>query len=140
MLDHGAKTLTLLDQASTDVCPVESFNGRPYPSFSEVNAQIITATQSGRVPDWRNLRLPDAIRAHDRAFPHAFYKVKMPAYIKSWIVRRHDNDACLLSGEVAFQAACIMTGESFSLIRAMESRIQYLQKERNKQDQDLNGG
>src|SRR6201993_4285614 len=140
MLDHGSETLTLLDQASTDVRPVESFNGLPYPSFSEVNAQIITATQSGRVPDWRNLRLPDAIRAHDRAFPHAFYKVKMPAYLKSWLLRRQDNDACLLSGEVAFQAACIMTGESFFLINALESRIQDLEKERYKQDQDLNGG
>ena len=140
MLDHGAETLTLLDQASTDVRPVKSFNGHPYPSFSEVNSQIITATQSGRVPDWCNLHLPDAIRAHDWAFPHAFYKVKMPAYIKSWLLLRQDNDACLLSSEVAFQAACIMTGESFSLIRAMESRIQYLEKERYKQDQDLTGG
>ena len=140
MLDHGSETLTLLDQASTDIHPVESFNGRPYPTFSEVNAQIITATQSGRVPDWHNLRLPDAIRAHDWAFPHAHYKVKMPAFLKSWLMRRQDNDACLISGEVAFQAACIMTGESFSLICAMESRIQYLEKERYKQDQDLNGG
>src|SRR5579872_5886048 len=47
MLDHGAETLTLLDQASSDVRPVESFNGLDYPSFSEVNAQIITATQTG---------------------------------------------------------------------------------------------
>src|ERR1700757_1658922 len=117
MLDHGSKTLTLLDQASTDVRPVESFNGCPYPSFSEVNAQIITAPQSGRVPDWNNLCLPDAVRAHNRAFPHAFNKVKMPAYVKSWLLCRQDNDACLLSGEVAFQAACIMTRESFSLIR-----------------------
>src|SRR5579872_3371011 len=140
MLDHGSETLTLLDQASTDTCSVESFNGRPYPSFAEVNAQIITATQSGRVPDWRHLRLPDAIRAHQRAFPHAYNKIKMPAFLKSWIWHRQDNDACLISGEVAFQAACVMTGEAFSLVRAMEARIQYLEKERYKQDQDLTGG
>src|SRR5579872_2260006 len=140
MLDHGSETLTLLDQASTDVRSVESFNGHPYPSFSEVTTQIIPATQSGVVPTWNNLRLPDAIHAHDRAFPHAYNKVKMPAFLKAWIWRRHDNDACLISGEVAFQAACTMTGESFSLIRAMESQIQYLEKERYKQDQDLNGG
>jgi hypothetical protein len=140
MLDHGAETLTLLDQALSDVRPVESFNGRPYPSFSKVNAQIITATQSGKVPDWCNLRLPDAIHAHDWAFPHAFYKVKMLPYLKAWLLRRQDNNACLISGEVAFQAACIMTGESFSLICAMESRIQYLEKERYKQDQDLTSG
>src|SRR5579872_5900268 len=140
MLDHGSETLTLLDQASTNVRPVESFNGCPYLSFSEVNSQIISTTQSGHVPDWRNLRLPDAIRAQDRAFPHAFYKVKMPAYLKAWILRCQDNDACLLSGELAFQATCIMTGESFSLIRTMEVWIQYLEKERYKHDQDLTGG
>ena len=140
MLDHGSETLTLLDQASTDVRSVESFNGRPYPSFSEVTARIITATQSGRVPVWSNLRLPDAIRAHGRAFPHAFNKVKMPDFLKAWIVRRQDNDACLITGEVAFQAACAMTGEAFSLIRALEGRIQYLEKERYKHEQDLNGG
>ena len=140
MLDHGSETLTLLDQASSDMRSVESFNGRPYPSFAEVNAQIIAATQTGVVPSWNNLRLPDSIWAHDRAFPHAYHKVKMPAFLKSWIWRHHDNDACLITGEVAFQAACTMTGEAFSLIRAMEARIQYLEKERYKQDQDLTGG
>src|SRR5579872_3332831 len=140
LLDHGAETLTLLDQSSVDTRSVESFNGRPYPSFAEVNARIITATQSGRVPVWSDLRLPDAIRAHGRAFPHAFNKVKMPDFLKAWIVRRFDNDACLLTGEVAFQAACSMTGEAFSLIRALEGRIQYLEKERYKHEQDLTGG
>jgi hypothetical protein len=140
VLDHGSETLTLLDQASSDTWSVESFNGRPYPSFSEVTARIITATQSGRVPVWGDLRLPDAIRAHGRAFPHAFNKIKMPDFLKAWIVRRFDNDACLITGEVAFQAACAMTGEAFSLIRALEGRIQYLEKERYKHEQDLNGG
>ena len=140
MLDHGSETLTLLDQSSTDTHPVESFNGHPYPSFAEVTARIISATQSGRVPVWSDLRLPDAIRAHGRAFPHAFNKVKMPDFLKAWIVRRLDNDACLITGEVAFQAACTMTGEAFSLIRAMEARIQYLEKERYKHEQDLTGG
>ena len=64
----------------------------------------------------------------------------MPPFLKSWIWHRQDNDACLITGEVAFQAACTMTGEAFSLIRAMEARIQYLEKERYKQDQDLTGG
>ena len=64
----------------------------------------------------------------------------MPTYIKSWLLRHQDNDACLISGEVAFQAACIMTGEAFSLICAMELQIQYLEKERYKHKQDLNGG
>ena len=140
MLDHGAETLTLLDQASTDVRPVEEYDGRPYPTFTELNAQIISATQSGCALDSRRLRLPDAIRAQDRAFPHSFNKVKMPPYLKSWLLRRQDNDTCLITGEVAFQAACIMTSESFSLIRAMESQIQYLEGERYKHEQDLNGG
>src|SRR5579872_5697198 len=30
MLDHSAETLTLLDQSSQDVRPVEDFDGRPY--------------------------------------------------------------------------------------------------------------
>src|SRR5579872_5140461 len=140
MLDHGSETLTLLDQASSDTCSVESFNRRPYPSFSEVNAQIIATTQTGVVPSWNNLRLPDPICAHDRAFPHAYHKVKMPAFLKSWIWCRQDNDACLITGEVVFQATCTMTGEAFSLIRAMEARIQYLEKERYKHEQDLTGG
>src|SRR5579872_6472690 len=33
MLDHSAETLTLLDQSSQDVRPVEDFNGVPYPSL-----------------------------------------------------------------------------------------------------------
>src|SRR5579872_7364297 len=140
MLDHGAETLTLLDQASTDVHPVESFNGLDYPSFSEVNAQIITATQTGKPHVWRNLCLPDTIWAHDRAFPHAFYKTKMPAHVKSWLLRRQDNDTCLLTGEVAFQAACIMTGEAFSLAPVLEERVQYLEKECYAHEQDLRGG
>src|SRR5579872_5326970 len=135
VLDHGSETLTLLDQASSDMRSVESFNGRPYPSFAEVTARIVSATQTGRAPVWADLRLPDAIRAHGRAFPHAFNQVKMPDFLKAWIVRRFDNDACLITSEVAFQAACAMTGESFSLIRAMEERIQYLEKERYKHDQ-----
>src|SRR5579872_7081417 len=114
MLDHSAKTLTLLDQASSNVHPVESFNGLNYPSFTKVNTQIITATQTGCSPIWCNLHLPNAIQTQDRAFPHAFNKVKMPPYLKLWILHRQDNNACLLTGEVAFQVASIMTGEAFS--------------------------
>jgi hypothetical protein len=36
MLDHSAETLTLLDQSSQDIRPVEDFNGQPYPSFAQV--------------------------------------------------------------------------------------------------------
>src|SRR5579872_6623210 len=36
MLDHSAKTLTLLDQSSQDIHPVEDFNGQPYPTFAQV--------------------------------------------------------------------------------------------------------
>jgi hypothetical protein len=36
MLDHSAETLTLLDQSSQDIHPVEDFNGAPYPSFAQV--------------------------------------------------------------------------------------------------------
>jgi hypothetical protein len=36
LLDHSAETLTLLDQASTNICPMQDFNGRAYPSFAQV--------------------------------------------------------------------------------------------------------
>src|SRR5579872_3419375 len=63
MLDHSTETLTLLDQSSQDVHPVEDFNGVTYPSFAQVhllevlhlastnkiiqlNARVIQATQT----------------------------------------------------------------------------------------------
>src|SRR5579872_2210128 len=36
MLDHSTETLTLLDQSSWDIRPVEDFNGVPYPTFAQV--------------------------------------------------------------------------------------------------------
>jgi hypothetical protein len=51
-----------------------------------------------------------------------------------------DNDACLLTGEVAFQAASMMMGEAFKLIRVMEKHIQLLQKECYSHEQGLKGG
>ena len=64
----------------------------------------------------------------------------MPAHVKSWLLHRQDNDACLLTGEVAFQAACIMTGEAFSFACTLEERVQYLEKECYAHEQDLQGG
>jgi hypothetical protein len=37
LLDHSAETLTLLDQSSLDICPMEDFNRVLYPAFGEVH-------------------------------------------------------------------------------------------------------
>ena len=36
LLDFSTGTLTLLDQSSTDMHPVEDFNGKLYPTFGQV--------------------------------------------------------------------------------------------------------
>jgi hypothetical protein len=101
---------------------------------------VIQATQTGVAPNWKNLRLPDAIHARDQAFPHVYNQVKMPGFLKSWSLCRQDNDACLLTGEVAFQVASIMSGEAFKFMRLLEKCIQYLEKEHYGHEQDLKGG
>ena len=102
-------------------------------------AEIIKATQTGRIPHWWNLHLPDAIRAHDRAIPHKFNQVKMPHWMKSWISRRIDNDAALMTGESAFQASSLMTGATWRLIRALEERVQVLEDKNHHLTNDLQG-
>ena len=102
-------------------------------------AEIITATQSGHIPHWKNLRLPDATRAHDRAVPHEFNQVKMPRWMRSWISRHFDNDAALMTGESAFQASALMTGATWRLIRALEERVQVLENEKHHLKNDLKG-
>ena len=105
-----------------------------------MNAQVIQATQNGVAPNWKNLHLPDAIHAQDQAFPHAYNQVKMPGFLKSWSLHRQDNNACLLMGEVAFQATCVMNGEAFKMLWVLEKHIQYLEKEHYGHEQDLKGG
>ena len=105
-----------------------------------MNAQVIQATQTGAAPLWKNLRLPDTIWAHDWAFPHTYNQVKIPDFVKSWLLCRQDNDICLLTGEVAFQAASVILGEAFKLMRVLEKRIQYPEKEWYGHEQDLKGG
>src|SRR5579872_5395468 len=78
--------------------------------------------------------------AQDHSFPHAYNRVKMPDFMKSWLVRHQDNDACLLTGGVAFQAASIMSGESFKFMWVLEKRIQELEKECYIHKTDLDGG
>ena len=97
-------------------------------------------TQTRKAPAWNDLRLPDAIRAHDRTFPHAYNQVKMPDFMKAWLLRCQDNDACLLTSEVAFQVASIMLGEAFQFMCVLEKRIQELEKERYAHKTDLDGG
>jgi hypothetical protein len=101
---------------------------------------VIRATQTGKAPAWNNLWLPDAIRARDRAFPHAYNRVKMPEFMKAWMLRRQDNDTCLVAGEVAFQAAAVMSGEAFCFMQVLEGRIQVLEKEHHVHKTDLDGG
>jgi hypothetical protein len=91
-------------------------------------------------PDWKNLWLPDVIHTQDHSFPHAYNQVKIPGFMKSWLVHCQDNDACLLTGEVAFQATSIMSGESFKFMRALEKRIQFLEKECHGHETNLKGG
>src|SRR5579872_3794297 len=93
-----------------------------------LNVQVIQATQTGEAPLWQDLCLPDAIQAQDHAFPHAYNQVKMPKWLKAWILCCQDNNACLLMGESSFQASCVMTGETLKLLRVLEKRVQYLEK------------
>jgi hypothetical protein len=101
---------------------------------------VIRATQTGNAPSWENLRLLDAIRACNRSFPHTYNQVKMPDFMKSWLLRHQNNDTCLLTGEVAFQAASIMSGEAFKFMHVLEKRIQELEKECYAHKTDLDGG
>ena len=101
---------------------------------------MIRATQTGKAPSWNNLRLLDAIQARDQSFPQAYNQVKMPDFMKVWLLRRQDNDACLLTGEVTFQAALIMSGEAFRFMCMLEKWIQELEKERCAHKTDLDGG
>ena len=64
----------------------------------------------------------------------------MPDFTKAWMLHHQDNDACLLTGKVAFQAASIMSGEAFRFMRVLEKRIQVLEKERHAHKMDLDGG
>ena len=64
----------------------------------------------------------------------------MPDFMKAWLLRRQDNNTCLLTGEVTFQAASIMSGEAFQFMRVLEKCIQYLEKEHYNHEQDLKGG
>ena len=101
---------------------------------------MIQATQTGVAPDWMNLCLPDAIWAHNQAFPHAYNQVKMPDFLKSWTMCHQDNDACVLTGEVAFQAASVISGEAFKFMSILEKRIQALEVEHHAHKTDLDGG
>ena len=64
----------------------------------------------------------------------------MPEFMKAWLLHRQDNNTCLLTGEVAFQAALIMLGDAFKFMRVLEKRIQELEKERHTHKTDLDGG
>ena len=78
--------------------------------------------------------------AQDHSFPHAYNRVKMPDFMKSWLLCHQDNDTCLLTREVAFQAASIMSGEVFKFMRVLEKWIQELEKEHHAHKMDLDGG
>jgi hypothetical protein len=64
----------------------------------------------------------------------------MPDFMKAWLLCHQDNDTCLLTGEVAFQAASTMSGEAFRFMRVLEKRIQALEKEHHAHKTDLDGG
>ena len=64
----------------------------------------------------------------------------MPEFMKAWLLHRQDNNTCLLTGEVAFQAASIMSGEAFKFMCMLEKRIQVLEKECHAHKTDLDGG
>ena len=80
------------------------------------------------------------IRARNRSFPHAYNRVKMPDFMKSWLLHHQDNDTCLLTGEMAFQAASIMSSEAFKFMWVLEKQIQALEMERYTHKMDLDGG
>ena len=63
----------------------------------------------------------------------------MPNWLKSWILRRNDNDACLMTGEGAYHASCLMTGATWRLMRHLEKRTQELEAQVRRDAQDLNG-
>ena len=64
----------------------------------------------------------------------------MPDFMKAWLLRRQDTDTCLLTGEVAFQAASMMSGECFRFMRVLEKRIQASEQERHAHKTDLDSG
>ena len=64
----------------------------------------------------------------------------MPDFMKAWLLRRQDTNTCLLTGEVAFQAASVMLGECFRFLQILEKRIQELEKECHAHKTDLDGG
>ena len=63
----------------------------------------------------------------------------MPRWMKSWISRRFDNDAALMTGELAFQASALMTSATWRLIRALEERVQVLENTKRELTNDLKG-
>jgi hypothetical protein len=64
----------------------------------------------------------------------------MPEFMKSWMLRRQDTDTCLLTGEVAFQASMMMSGEAFRFMRVLEKHIQELEQECHAHKMDLDSG
>ena len=53
-----------------------------------------------------------------------------------WVIRIM---TCLLTGEVAFQGSCIMTGVTWKMMCTLEGCVQHLEKDIYKHEIDLNG-
>ena len=89
--------------------------------------------------NWRDLRLPDQIMAHNSAFPQDFLKVNLPSHLRDMYLREAKEDSCLMTGERAFEMDIISTTATWKMIRALERRVQSLETSKRNLERRVEG-
>lgn len=82
--------------------------------------------------DWFELRLPDAVMAHQCAFLYNFFKIKnFPAHVSDLFGHHTSMEASLLTGECAFEINAIPTTATWKFAKALEDQVIALESKVN---------